>query len=209
MSTLACNKLFSCSIKAAARAVPYVTVRRVYDVLPDPVQALSPLFDTSRPERLPLERPPLERLVAERKMLVGLLALTVAAAFAGAAIYISVAEQPARLRLDDRALLQEWQPSYKRGAAMQASIAVVACVLGVVAWWQTGSLGYLIGAVLIILPWPWTLIAMMRTNRLLGAMDAAASNPQARALIVKWGNLHLVRVMLGVLAALAFLWGSA
>ena len=40
-------------------------------------------------------------------------------------------------------------------------------------------------------------------------MDAAASNPQARSLIVKWGNLHLVRVMLGVLAALAFLWGSA
>ena len=32
---------------------------------------------------------------------------------------------------------------------------------------------------------------------------------EARALIVKWGNLHLVRVMLGVLAALAFLWGSA
>ncbi|TKB29832.1 MAG: DUF1772 domain-containing protein, partial [Mesorhizobium sp.] len=66
-----------------------------------------------------------------------------------------------------------------------------------------------IGAALIILPWPWTLIVMMPTNRLLETMDAAATNPQARALIVKWGNLHLVRVMLGVLAALAFLWGSA
>ncbi|RUV70077.1 MAG: DUF1772 domain-containing protein [Mesorhizobium sp.] len=141
-------------------------------------------------------------------MLVGLLALTIAAVFAGAAIYISVAEQPARLRLDDRALLQEWQPSYKRGAAMQASIAIVACVLGLIAWWQTGNLAYLVGAVLIILPWPWTLIAMMPTNRLLEAMDAAAANPQARALIVKWGNLHLVRGVLGVLAALAFLWGS-
>ncbi|TIO09276.1 DUF1772 domain-containing protein [Mesorhizobium sp.] len=142
-------------------------------------------------------------------MFIGLLALTVAAAFAGAAIYVSVAEQPARLRLDDRALLQEWQPSYKRGAAMQASIAVVACVLGAVAWWQTGSLAYLVGAVLIILPWPWTLVVMMPSNRLLETMDAAATNPQARTLIVKWGNLHLVRVMLGVLAALAFLWGSA
>ncbi|RWF88785.1 MAG: DUF1772 domain-containing protein [Mesorhizobium sp.] len=141
-------------------------------------------------------------------MLVGLLALTIAAVFAGAAIYISVAEQPARLRLDDRALLQEWQPSYKRGAAMQASIAIVACVLGLIAWWQTGNIAYLVGAVLIILPWPWTLIAMMPTNRLLEAMDAAAANPQARALIVKWGNLHLVRGVLGVLAALAFLWGS-
>ena len=62
--------------------------------------------------------------------------------------------------------------------------------------------------ILIILPWPWTLMVMMPTNKLLEAMDASADNPQARALIVKWGNLHLVRTGLGVLATLAFLWGS-
>ncbi|MGX9147424.1 DUF1772 domain-containing protein [Mesorhizobium sp. 128a] len=142
---------------------------------------------------------------AGKKMLVGLLALTVAAAFAGAAI---VAEQPARLGLDDKALLREWQPSYKRGAAMQASIAVVACVLGLVAWWQTGGFAFLVGAFLIILPWPWTLMVMMPTNKVLEAMDASADNPQARALIVKWGTMHLVRAGLGVLATLAYLWGS-
>ncbi|MER8417315.1 DUF1772 domain-containing protein [Mesorhizobium sp. M1329] len=142
-------------------------------------------------------------------MLAGLLALAVAAVFAGAAIYVSVAEQPARLRLDDKALLQEWQPSYKRGAAMQASIAVIACILGLVAWWLTGNLAYLVGAVLIILPWPWTLLVVMPANRLLEAMDANTVNPEGRTLIVKWGNLHMVRVGLGVLATLAFLLGSA
>jgi hypothetical protein len=91
---------------------------------------------------------------------------------------------------------------------MQASIAVVACVLGLIAWWSSGGLAFLVGAVLIILPWPWTLIAMMPTNRVLEAMDAGAANPQARLLIVKWGNLHLARVALGVLATLAFFWGS-
>lgn len=141
-------------------------------------------------------------------MLIGLLALTMTAVFAGAAIYVSAAEQPARLRLDDRALLQEWQPSYKRGAAMQASIAVVACVLGLIAFWQTGGLAFLVGAVLIILPWPWTLMVMMPANRVLEALDAGADNPQARSLIVRWGNLHLMRVAFGVLATLAFLWGN-
>ena len=104
-------------------------------------------------------------------MIAGLLALIVTAFFTGAATYVSLVEQPARLVLDDSSLLREWQPSYKRGAAMQASIAIVACVLGLIAWWQTSTTAYIVGAILIILPWPWTLGVMLPTNRLLEAMN--------------------------------------
>jgi hypothetical protein len=138
-------------------------------------------------------------------MMSGLLALTVAAIFTGAAVYVNVAEQPARLFLDDRALLTEWKPSYKRGAVMQASIALIGCVLGLIAWWQTSQAGFLIGAVAMVAPWPWTLIGIKPTNDALLATEPDNAGPQTRALIVKWGALHAVRTALGALATMAYL----
>jgi hypothetical protein len=141
-------------------------------------------------------------------MLAGQLALIVAALFAGAAIYVNVAEQPARLDLDDRSLLIQWKPAYKRGFAMQASLAVAGFVLGVLAWWQTSNWAWLLGAVLIIANWPYTLFAMMPTNKKLMAIDPADSGPAGRALLETWGRLHAVRTVLGFAAAFIFLWAS-
>jgi hypothetical protein len=139
-------------------------------------------------------------------MAFGLLALIAAAFFTGVALYVNVAEQPARLSLDDRALLTEWKPSYKRGAAMQAPLALLGCLLGLIAWWQTSHPGFLIGAVAMIAPWPWTLIGIKPTNDALLATEPDRAGPQTRALVVKWGALHGVRTALGALATLAFLW---
>ena len=139
-------------------------------------------------------------------MVFGLLALIAAAIFTGAALYVNVAEQPARLSLDERALLTEWKPSYRRGAAMQAPIALVGCLLGLIAAWQTSHGGFLIGALAIIAPWPWTLIGIKPTNDALLATELDQAGPPTRALVVKWGALHGGRTALGALATLAFLW---
>ncbi len=139
-------------------------------------------------------------------MTIGLLALTSAAVFAGAALYVNVAEQPARLLLEDRALLTEWKPSYKRGAAMQAPLALVGCLLGLLAWRQASHPGFLIGAVSMVAPWPWTLIGIKPTNDALLATGIDQAGPATRALIVRWGALHGVRTVLGTLVTVAFLW---
>src|SRR5271169_4300684 len=124
-------------------------------------------------------------------MTFGLLALIVSAIFGGAALYVNVAEQPARLLLDDRALLTEWKPSYKRGAAMQAPLALVGFLLGLLAWWQTSRSAFLIGAIAIIAPWPWTLIVIKPTNDALLATDPDEAGPQTRSLIVRWGAIQV------------------
>ena len=139
-------------------------------------------------------------------MAFGLLALIASAIFAGAAFYVNFAEQPARLMLDDSALLTEWKPSYKRGATMQAPLALVGFVLGLLAWWQTSHPGFLVGAIAIIAPWPWTLIVIKPTNDALLATEPDRAGPQSRALIVKWGGIHAVRTVLGGLATAAFFW---
>ena len=141
-------------------------------------------------------------------MLAGQFALIVAALFAGAAVYVSVVEQPARLGLDDRALLTEWKPAYKRGTAMQAPLAIIGFLLGLAAWWQTGHRAWLLGAVILVANWPYTLLGIMPTNRMLMSTKSASAGPDSRAMIEKWAVLHAGRTALGFAAVLIFLWAS-
>lgn len=139
-------------------------------------------------------------------MLLGHLALIVAAVFTGAAFYVNFAEQPARLTLDDRALLAEWKPSYDRGFAMQASLAILGFLLGTAAWLTSSDWRWLGGGLVLLANWPYTLIGIMPTNNRLKETPLDAAGPRSRALIETWGRLHAVRTALGALSTLIFLW---
>ncbi|MGL4542659.1 MAG: DUF1772 domain-containing protein [Polymorphobacter sp.] len=141
--------------------------------------------------------------------MIGLLALVFAAIFFGAAVYINWAEHPARLGLETPATLAQWLPSYKRGFAMQASLAIASGLCGAVAWWQSGNILWGLGALVIIANWPFTLVAIMPTNHRLEAMLAANDTAQARPLLESWGRLHGIRSVLGGVATLLFLFAAA
>jgi hypothetical protein len=132
------------------------------------------------------------------------MALVAAALFTGAAFYVSTVEHPARLVLGDDALLAEWKPSYKRGALLQAPLALIGTVLGVIAFLGSYDWRWLFGAALMFANWPYTFIAIMPTNKRLLAMTGA--NPELRPLMLRWGNLHAVRTALGAAATAVFAW---
>ena len=139
-------------------------------------------------------------------MTAGLFALAVAALFTGAALYVSLVEQPARLKLDDRAVVEQWRPAYRRGTLLQAPAALLGGVLGLIAWWQTTDARWFLGALLMLANWPYTQLVVMPTNRRLRAADLAVND--IRPLMRRWGRRHGGRSALGALALAVFLWAA-
>ncbi|MBY0383667.1 DUF1772 domain-containing protein [bacterium] len=137
--------------------------------------------------------------------MTGNLALTFAALFAGAAFYINFAEQPARLKLEAGQLLRQWAPSYKRGFAMQATLAVLSGLFALYTYYSTNNFYWLIGAVFILANWPFTLLVIMPTNHKILAVKESAANAATVKMIEDWGKLHAVRTALGTIATVLFL----
>ena len=138
--------------------------------------------------------------------ILSLVAVLAAALFAGAALYINVAEQPARLTLDTRSAVAQWAPSYMRATWMQAPLALVSLLCGVAVWLMTGLIGWLVAAVLIGLVVPFTFLGIMPTNKSLLLRGRDLGSPDTRALLERWGRLHAVRTALSLVATVQYLW---
>ena len=139
-------------------------------------------------------------------MITGQLALVLAAAFAGAAFYINFAEHPARMGLDDKNLLKQWKPSYVAGYIMQSGLAAISCAFGLITAWMSQDWHWIVGAILIVANWPYTIIVMLPTNHKLKAIAENDAGPASRAMLETWAWQHAVRTTLGCAATVAYLW---
>ena len=134
------------------------------------------------------------------------IAVVSASLFAGAALYINVAEHPARMQLETAAAARQWAPSYKRATWLQAPLAIVSFLAGVAAWLIGAGTGWLIAALLIGAVVPFTFVGIMPTNHRLLAPSLDLGSDEARGLLVRWGKLHAVRTLLSLVAAGAYSW---
>lgn len=130
--------------------------------------------------------------------LLGVLAVGCCGLFAGAALYINLVEHPARMSCGAELALREWAPSYERAAVMQASLAVLGGVAGVLAWAFLGGLGYLVGALLLLGVVPFTLLVVFPTNRLLLELHARGELGNTDELLRRWNALHAVRTAMSI-----------
>jgi len=138
----------------------------------------------------------------------GPFALAFAGAFTGAALYVNLVEQPARLALDDLAMLKEWRPSDHRGFTLLAALSLVSGALGLTEFAQTHDVPWALGALASLLSWPYSFFTIVPMNNRILALsndDAAA----ARELIRNWGLLEYGQTAIGAAACVLYLWGFA
>ena len=138
-------------------------------------------------------------------MSLEILATVCAGFFAGAAVYVSFVEHPARMDCSPRVAVAEFAPSYRRAAFLQASLALVGCAAAVAGWWFSGDRWVLAAGILLGSVVPFTLIAILPTNRRILDPGLDPASDAAAGLLRRWGTLHAVRSVLGAAAFLLLL----
>ena len=135
-----------------------------------------------------------------------IIAILACSIFAGAAIYVNVAEHPARLACGTELAATVFGPSYRRAAVMQACLALVATLAGVAVALNGGAGLWLVGAGLIFFVVPFTFLAIMPTNKQLLDPERDRGSEETRMLLEKWGRLHAIRSVASLAASVWYVY---
>jgi Domain of unknown function (DUF1772) len=126
-----------------------------------------------------------------------------AALFAGGALYVSLVEHPARLATGPPMAVAQFRTSYPRAAWLQGGLAALGTLAGIGAWLGGAPIGWLAAGLLLGLVVPYTLVAILPTNKRLLDRTLSPDAPEAQQLLRRWTALHAVRTLLGLAAAAA------
>lgn len=126
--------------------------------------------------------------------------------FTGAAVYINLVEHPARMECGVEIAATEFAPSYRRATVMQATCAALGLLSSVAAWLTGSTFWWLVGGVMLGAVIPFTLIAILPTNKQLLSPTLDRRSAETERLLARWGRLHAVRSVLSAVALLLFLY---
>lgn len=141
-------------------------------------------------------------------ILAEFLALFLCGTFFGAAVYISIAQHPASMNAGVAVAAKFFPPMYNRAAPMQIASALGGTLAGVVQWYLTGNLLWIIGASLLIFVVPFTLIVMKPINDQLLDLEAQRSESETEKLLSLWAPRHLIRSIVSGLSFATYLFVS-
>lgn len=74
--------------------------------------------------------------------------------------------------------------------------------------WLNGDVRWMIGGVLLIVNWPYTLIVILPLNNKLMTIAPESAGDETRAVLDHWSALHAGRTALGALAAVVLSWAA-
>jgi anthrone oxygenase-like protein len=124
--------------------------------------------------------------------------------FAGASLYVSVVQHPAWVECGPALSVREFGPSARRAGAMQGFLAVVTLLSGAASWFLGAGVAWLAGGIVVGALAPYTFIVLMPVNRRLLDPGLDTGSSEARELFARWGRLHAVRTLVGVLVFVTF-----
>lgn len=150
-------------------------------------------------------------------LLLDQVAIMATSLFCGAAIYVSLVEQPARMQVPLREAARQFGKSYPRAALLQPTYIFSSCAASAARYWITFppvtlqskpmQQAHLVNLVMMGGCLMWTLVFMLPGNKALLAAERE-STPRVKQLLQTWGWQHSCRSVASAAALFVLLAAS-
>ena len=97
---------------------------------------------------------------------------------------------------------------YGRAAPLQIVLALVGFIAGVLAWYNSSSYLWLVGAIFLISVVPITLLFIKPINDVLLNPENNPESEETKQLLINWGPKHWIRTVVSAIAFLLYIYAA-